>query len=189
MLGKFMHPQLIDNVSMGLIARFNIKAEPKDVAKFIFNFGGGQEDDELIPSGFPIGKIQSQEHFDEIKKNQKEGMFYNVVTGKSIKGGNPTMYYGDGWCAKRNSPAHQALVKLDTDDSEKSIEIDEKDGWAVVKDSNYIWSTTLEKIIGRLKNSKPLPLSQKSIEIIKASNDYEWERLSEDELIKHKLPK
>lgn len=197
MLGNVMHPQIIDNLAKGLIARWNIKAEPRDVVKFITQFHvekGNEQDDHFVSSGFPIGKIQSFEHLQEIKKEYgSKGVFYNITTGKTIKSGNPTIFYGDGWCVKRNTPQHQAMLKINyeedqnSESNENSIEIDEYDGWAIVKDTKYIWSMKLEKIIGKFIDNKPNPLSQKTIEYLK-SHDMPWIRVKEDDMISHKLP-
>lgn len=187
-LNKILHPQLIDNLSMGLIARFNMKASPKEVGAFIKKFGIPDENDgEWIPSGFPIGKVQSLEHLEDVRKQglEKE-MFYNISTGKYLKAGNNTMVYFEGYCVKRNTPEHHAILKVKTDEkeegSEESITIDEKDGWEVVQGTNYIWSSKRMKIVGRLKEGKPIPLSQKSINAIKESSQLKWDRLTEDEL-------
>jgi hypothetical protein len=173
---------------MGLIARFNMKASPKEVGAFIKKFGIPDENDgEWIPSGFPIGKVQSLEHLEDVRKQglEKE-MFYNISTGKYLKAGNNTMVYFEGYCVKRNTPEHHAILKVKTDEkeegSEESITIDEKDGWEVVQGTNYIWSSKRMKIVGRLKEGKPIPLSQKSINAIKESSQLKWDRLTEDEL-------
>jgi len=195
MLGNVLHPQLVDNLAMGLVARFNIKADVKDVVKFINKFGIDDGDNQIfIPSGFPIGKVQSEDHLKEIKKKYSKGdLFYNITTGKTLKAGNPSFYYGQGWCVKRNTPAYEAIRQVEKEDnSEEStqiIEIEERDGWEVLKDTRYIWCRTLGKIIGRLdKNGKPGILTQKHIEAIKHSSDIPWERVSEEKLAQYKLP-
>uniref|UniRef100_A0A6C0JRL6 Uncharacterized protein n=1 Tax=viral metagenome TaxID=1070528 RepID=A0A6C0JRL6_9ZZZZ len=198
MLGNVIHPQIVDNLAMGLVARFNIKDDPKNVIKFIKKFSiEGEEDTVFIPSGFPIGKIQSLDHLRQIQKdfnkNKVEGekdQYYNVTTGKLVKYGNQTMYYGDGWCVKRNTPAHQAMSKVEESDNSEAdeIEIDEYHGWEVVKDTKYIWSRTLGKIVGYLKSGNAIPLTQKHIEAIKESSNIPWERLPETMIPKHKIP-
>lgn len=192
-LNKTLHPQLIDNLAMGLVARFNIKASAKEVSSFIRKFGIPDETDgEWIPSGFPIGKVQSAEHLEEVRKEglEKE-MFYNITTGKYLKGGNNTMVYFDGYCVKRNTPEHHAILKVHTEKeenkSEEPITIDQKNGWEIIQGTNYIWSTKRMKIVGRFKNDKPIPLSQKSINAIKESSKIKWERLTEDQLQECKL--
>lgn len=191
MFGKYIHPQLVDDLAVGLCARFNIKAEPKDVVKYINNFGYEPEKgSDLIMSGFPIGKIESQEQFIEIQKTaiEKE-QFFNVKTGRWMNSGNTKMAYGDGWCAKRNSPEHQAMLKIieqDDSDDELSIDIDEQDGWLIVEDTSYIWSKQKEKIVGRLKKGKAIPLTHKAIKCIKDAG-FPFERVEEDELEKFKI--
>ena len=195
-IGNVLHPQIVDNLAMGLVARFNIKDDPKNVIKFIKKFSiEGDDDGVFIPSGFPIGKIQSLDHLRQIQKDFENNdlandLYYNVTTGKSVKYGNQTMYYGNGWCVKRDTPAHQAMLKAEeTDNSEADeIEIDERDGWEVVKDTKYIWSRTLGKIVGYLKSGNPIPLTQKHIEAIKQSSNIPWERLPEALIPKHKIP-
>lgn len=191
MLGNVLHPQFVDNLAMGLVARFNIKGDVKDVAKFINKFGVDDGDECIfIPSGFPIGKVQSLDHLNQIKReySKKENLYYNITTGKSLKGGNPSMYYGEGWCVKRNTPAYEAIRKIDNENSEEevTVEIEEKDGWEIVKDTHYIWARSLGKVVGRLKNSEPEPLLQKHIDAIK--DTLEWQRLSKEQICAHKLP-
>lgn len=192
-LAKILHPQLIDNLAMGLHSRFNIKGDVKEIISFIKKFGSSDDDaGEFISSGFPIGKVQSQDHFKEVKeKGLSTDTFYNVTTGKYIKKGNPSMVYFDGYAVKRNTPEHFAILKIiEEDNSEndsESVEIDEKDGWEVVKDTNYIWSSEKSKIVGRLKNGEPIPLSQKVINMIKQSSKIPWERVDEDDLKKCRL--
>jgi len=197
MLGRYIHPQLVDDLSVGLCARFNIKVEPKDVAKYINNFGYEVEKGaDVIMSGFPIGKIDSQEQFAEIQKTSvKTDKYFNVQSGRWMNSGNSKMVYGDGWCAKRNSPEHQAMLKIieQTDDSDDiSLDVDEKDGWLVIyifegeKERIYIFSKQKEKIIGFLRDGEPNPLTHKTIKHIKESN-YPFERLEYDEILKHKL--
>lgn len=190
MFGRYIHPQLVDDLAVGLCARFNIKAEPKDVVKYINNFGYTPEKgQELIMSGFPVGKIESQEQFLEIQKVaiEKE-QYYNVQTGRWMNSGNTKMVYGDGWCAKRNSPEHQAMLKITEieDSDELSIEVDEKDNWLIVKGTSYIFSKEKEKIVGRMKEGEAIPLTHKAIKCIKNAG-YPYERVEEDELQKFRL--
>jgi len=189
MFGRYIHPQLVDDLAVGLCARFNIKAEPKDVVRYINNFGYDVEKGEdLIISGFPIGKIESQDQFRAIQKMAFEkDQYYNVKSGRWMNDGNKTMVYGDGWCAKRNSPEHQAMLKV-VDDSEESdsIVLDKRGDWMVVEDTNYIWSKEKESIIGRLKNDKPVGLTRKAIKCIKDAG-YPWERVNDEDLEKYKI--
>jgi len=192
MIGRYIHPQLVDDLVVGLCARFNIKAEPKDVAKYINGFGYGSEaGQELVLSGFPIGKIESDEQFIEIQKTAiTKDQYFNVQTGRWMNSGNSKMVYGEGWCAKRNSPEHQAMIKVTEADvsDEMSIEVDEKDGWLIIKDTSYIFSKEKEKIVGRLKNDKAIPLTHSAIKCIKQAN-FPFERIEENELQKYKLEK
>lgn len=186
-LAKILHPQLIDNLAKGLHVRFNMKADTKEIISFIKKFGCPNEEEETwVPSGFPIGKLQSFEHLNSVKlKGLENENFYNVTTGKYIKNGNPKIVYFDGYCVERNTPEHVALLKIVKDDddenSEDTIEIDEKDGWTIIKDTNYIWSVEKNKIVGRFKNGEPTILSQKIINEIK-DKGLEWERVDEDTL-------
>jgi hypothetical protein len=192
MFGKYIHPQLVDDLATGLCARFNIKSEPKDVVKFINSFGYDiEKPDDFISSGFPVGKIMSQDHYDSIQKEAKEKkQFFNIKTGRWMGDGNKTMVYIDCWCAIRNSPEHLAMLKIEKDDSssEKEIEIDIQDDWLVVKNTNYIWSKDKEAIVGRLKHGKPVGLTHKTIKYIKKSG-YDWERIDDDEIDKFKILK
>jgi len=192
MAGKFIHPQLVDDLSVALVARFNLKAEPKVVAAFINAFGSGNNGDvdtHFHLSGFPIGKIQSHDQFENIQKTAKEnGQYFNVTTGRWMNEGNNTMVYGVGWCAKRNSPEHQAMLKIveEEKEEEEEVEIDEKDGWMVVKDTKYIWSHERNKIVGRLQKGEPIVLTHEAIKMIKDAG-LEWEKIDEDELLKCRL--
>ena len=190
MFGRYINPQLVDDLAIGLCARFNIKAEPKDVVKYINNFGYTPEKgQELIMSGFPVGKIESEEQFREIQKTAIEkDQYFNVQTGRWMNSGNTKMVYGEGWCAKRNSPEHQAMLKVvETDDSDEiSIEVDEKDNWLIIKGTNYIFSKEKEKIVGRLKGKEAVPLTHKTIKFIKEAG-YPYERVEDDELQTFKL--
>lgn len=189
-LGKILHPQLIDNLAKGLHVRFNMKADSKEIIAFIKKFGGKDEDDTWVASGFPIGKIQSLDHLNTVKlKGMENENFYNVTTGKYIKNGNPKIVYFDGYCVERNTPEHMALLKIvkeNDENSEETIEIDEKDGWAIVKGTSYIWSIQKNKIVGRFKNGEPTILSQKVINEIKEKG-LEWERVDDDTLKKYCL--
>lgn len=190
MFGRYIHPQLVDDLAVGLCARFNIKAEPKDVVKYINNFGYTPEKgQDIIMSGFPIGKIESDEQFLEIQKTAAEkDQYFNVQTGRWMNAGNTKMVYGDGWCAKRNSPEHQAMLKVveEDDSDELSIEVDEKDGWLVIKGTNYVFSKEKEKIVGRLKSGEAIPLTHKAIKCIKEAG-YPYERVEENELMTYSL--
>jgi hypothetical protein len=188
MLGRYINPQLVDDLAVGLCARFNIKSDPKDVVKYINNFGYVPEKGkELIMSGFPIGKIESEEQFIEIQKVAIEkDQYFNVQTGRWMNSNNNKMVYGDGWCAKRNSPEHQAMLKIvseEIDSDELSIEVDEKDNWLIIKDTNYIFSKEKEKIVGRLNGGKAMTLTHKAIKCIKKAG-YPYERIEEEELKK-----
>jgi len=190
MFGRYVHPQLVDDLSVGLCARFNIKADPKDVAKYMNNFGYMPEKgQDLVLSGFPIGKIESYEQFLEIQKTaiEKE-QYFNVQSGRWMNGGNTKMVYGEGWCAKRNSPEHQTMLKIseDAESDDLSIDVDEKEGWLVIKGTNYIFSKDKEKIVGYLKHGQPVCLSHKTIKCIKDAG-YPYEKIEEDELLSHKL--
>lgn len=190
MFGKYVHPQLVDDLSVALCARFNLKAEPKDVARFINTFGYGEQDQDFVLSGFPIGKIESSEQFTEIQSAAAEkSQFFNVQTGRWMNSGNAKMVYGDGWCAKRNSPEHQAMLKIvadDDSDDELSITIDECDGWHVVEGTSYIFCKDKEKIVGRIKGGDPVTLTHKAIRCIKEAG-YPYERIELEELEKLKL--
>lgn len=191
MLAYALHPQLVDNLAMGLIARFNIKEEPKDVVRFINKFKIPlDEEEEFISSGFPIGKVQSRDHLNEIKKEFKGGSYYNITTGKTMKAGNPSFYYGEGWCVKRNTPAHIAMVKADAekseDEEEIEIDVDRFENWEVIKNTKYIWSRQLGKIVGKLKDGQPAQLTQKAVVNIKKTG-IPWQRLSEEAILKYKL--
>ena len=192
-LSNILHPQLIDNLSMGLHSRFNIKGDVKEIIAFISKFGCPEKaDDKWVPSGFPIGKVQSMEHLEEVKlKGIKENTFYNITTGKYMKEGNQQFVYFTGYCVKRNVPEHLAILKAvdedDVDSEEESIHLDEKNGYEIIEDTNYIYSSKICKIVGRMKGNEALPLSQKYINIIKNELKMPWVRLTEDELEKHKL--
>jgi len=182
MFGRYVHPQLIDDISIGLCARFNIKAESKDVAKYIKNFGYDiEKGDDLIMTGFPIGKIESQEQFASIQVTAlRKSQYFNVKTGRWMNDGNTKMVYGTGWCAKRNSPEHQAMLKIvESDDSEDmSFDIDRIDNWLVVEHTKYIWSKEKECIVGRLVDGEPIALTHKAIKLIKKAG-YPFERVED----------
>lgn len=190
-LQQLLHPQIIDNLSMGLHARFNIKGDVKDIISFIRKFGvENNNDGEWIPSGFPIGKVQSSEHLEQVRKEGlANGTFYNITTGKFLKGGNNTMVYFDGYCVKRNTPEHHAILKVTEteEDSEEEIEIEQRDGWEIIKHTSYIWSSKLERIVGRLREGKAVILSQKAINAIKESSKIPFKQVTEDELETFKL--
>ena len=187
MLDKILHPQLVDDLAIALIAKFNIKDDPKNVAGFINHFGSTDNNTEFVLSGFPIGKIQSETHFQAIQKDAiTKNQWFNVSSGRWMNSGNNTMVYGDGWCAKRNSPEHQAMLKIVSEDEEESIEIDERDGYMVVKGTKYIWCKDKEKIIGRLKNGNPICLTHDTIRLLKKAN-YPFEKCEETEIVKNKI--
>lgn len=185
MLGEFIHPQLVDKLSLALVARFNLKAEPKDVASFINKFGKKEDDtSDFSLSGFPIGKIQSHDQLKSVYKQAIEkNQFFNIISGRWVNDGNNSLYYGTGWCAKRNSPEHQAMIKILSADvpDEKEIEIVEKGEWMVVKDTKYIWCSKRNKVVGRLKNGDPTTLTHETIKLVK-EHGLEWEKIDEEEL-------
>lgn len=189
MFGKYIHPQLVDDLAVALCARFNMKSDPKIIIQFINNFGYDiEKGEEIISSGFPIGKIMSTDHYETIKKEAEEKeQYFNIKSGRWVNEGNTSLVYGEGWCAKRNSPEHLAIIKIDDENkTDYEIEIDEKNDWLVVKGTNYIWSKNDEAIVGRLKNGKPATLTHKAIKLIKETN-YKWKRINDDELQQCKL--
>lgn len=193
-LGKILHPQLIDNLAMGLHSRFNIKGDVKDIVSFLKKFGKTEDEEEMVFSGFPIGKVQNLDHLDEVsKKGLETDSFYNISTGKYIKSGNNSMVYFDGYCVKRNTPEHHAILKqtatlpgIQVEPEEEELEIDTKDGWEIVQDTNYIWSSKYNKIVGVLKDGKAGPLLQKHVMRLKEKS-HPYKQLGDDELNKCRL--
>lgn len=152
-IGDFIHPQLVDDLAGRLCARFNIK-DVKQVIDVINGFSYGKDSgDEPSFVSFPIGAIQTEQHYYELEKKCTEAnSYFNIYTGKCSKKKNKKLYYHEFWCVEPNSPCHKAMLtmmkRLENKTEEKEIIIDLLDDQFVIKDSCYVWSKDLEQVVG-----------------------------------------
>ena len=153
-LGQFLDKDLVDNLAIFIASRQWKSA--KDLAKAIRNFRLNDDEGTFVSSGWPIGKVESEDHFKLCcKKANEKGKFYNIATGLLKKAGFPSYVYGDGWCVPRGCPEHIALEKV-IDIKEKKYDIDVEDnGWPILAgmhgengDLSYVWDCDKDCVVG-----------------------------------------
>jgi len=170
-LGQILDRQLIDNLAIFIASREwkNAKELASGIAKFRLS---ENQDDNFVSSGWPVGKVQSEEHFKECcNKGREKKKFYNVSTGLLKKGGLPAYVYGDGWCVLKDSPEHIAISKIIDVQQDEKLELDMTDsGWPILKGTRYIWDTDLNQVVGRLDRDMVTPMELQELNIKKLEN-------------------
>lgn len=168
-LGHILDKDLIANLAVFISSR-NWK-NAKALAKGISQFRLDDEEGTFVSSGWPIGKVESEDHFRQCcRKGKDKKKFYNISTGLLKKGGMPSYVYGDGWCVPRGSPEHIALEKV-IEIKEPQYEIDmTDDGWPILKDTFFIWDCDKDCVVGLYDNGKGYPIIDNEIDYLKSNN-------------------